>query len=185
MTMSRKIKRLKQYIKERAVLEGGEYTLSSGKKTDVYIDLRRVTQQSDSLKLIGELIYDMVKHSSVNAIGGPATGAIPIISSALMAAEYAGDSLNGFWIPRKRKIHGTRRLVEGSLNVGDKVWLFDDVVTTGKSLGDTVEIVRAFYGCEVRAITTIVCRDKKVREMFHRKYNVMYFGMFHLDEITG
>lgn len=177
-------KRLKQYIKERAVViaDYKMFTLSSGEKTDTYVDMRIVTHQSDALKLIGKLIYDKIKGTAIDSIGGPAMGAIPIVSAVLSEAGNLGDQLNGFYVRKSVKTHGTQKHIEGAFQNGDVVWLVDDVITTGASLIRTINVLRR-YDCEIIGATTLLARDIGLYKTMQIEHNVDFSSLFYLDEI--
>ena len=176
--------RLMQHIRERAITiaDYKMFTLSSGKKTDMYVDMRIITQQSDTLWLIGQLVYEQIKDTAINCIGGPAMGSIPIVTSALTYAASVGDHLNGFFVRESTKAHGTEQRIEGSVHPDDVVWLFDDVATTGDSLVRTANILRG-YSCVVIGATTLVCRNPPIKHKMSIDHNLSYDYFFSLREI--
>jgi orotate phosphoribosyltransferase len=181
MLNSRLRQKLGQYIRERAITiaDYEMFTLSSGEKTDIYVDMRKVTMQSDSLMLIGRLIYDTIKNDQVNAVGGPATGAIPIVAATVIEAARNHDSLNGFWVLKERKKHGTESVIEGSLPVNPNIWLVDDVATTGQSLARCIKLLEE-SGSTVRGVTILVTRDRKVDQLLE-KLDKIHIHLFYLE----
>ena len=139
--------RLKEIIETRAVMRGS-FTLASGKTSSYYFDGRRATHDPDGARLIGELVAELL-YPGVDAIGGPATAANPIITAAQIAAAHAGRPIDAFYVRSQTKEHGTKRLVEGNLpGPGAEVVIVDDTMTTGGSLRHAIEAVEA-EGCKV------------------------------------
>ena len=85
-------KKLKELIEEKVILRG-DFKLASGKKSDIYFDLRKATMDPVGIDLIGKIIYNMLE-DDISAIGGLETGAIPeikditeIIQEAIQGTE--------------------------------------------------------------------------------------------------
>ncbi|MEE9284286.1 MAG: orotate phosphoribosyltransferase [Dehalococcoidia bacterium] len=150
--------RLKELIQQKAVLRGS-FTLASGEKSSYYFDGRRVTHDAEGVALLGAIVADLLKGTDVEAVGGPATGANPIVTATQLAAYREGRPLSGFFVRSEKKGHGTDRLVEGCLpeRRGARVVIVDDVVTTGGSLRRAIEAVEA-QGCVVAKVVVLVDR---------------------------
>ena len=63
----------------------GKFTLSSGKESDFYIDCRQVTLDGDALFQISLDICRTAYKLQVSVVAGPASAAIPLISSAALS----------------------------------------------------------------------------------------------------
>lgn len=155
-------KQLIQMIKEKALLHG-DFTLASGRKSDYYLDLRRLTLDSEAIALMGEMIISHCREYEYDAIGGPAVGAVPIVGACLYHAGKAGKSLKGFFVRRETKEHGTKKLVEGPVEAGMKVILIEDTTTTAGSLIRACDAVRDF-GLEIVKVIVIVDRLEGAEE---------------------
>lgn len=163
---------LRELIKQHAVMRG-EFTLASGKSSSVYLDLRKITLDSMGLKLIVELLKSCLD-SRVQAIGGPMTGADPIVGALVF---NLGE--NGFLIRGRVKDHGTQQLIEGRLQPGQRVLLVEDVCTSGKSLLHACEAVEAF-GAKVVQTMAVVDRGAGARDLL-KEYNYRY--LFSLEDL--
>ena len=170
--------RLKQIIEDRAVMRG-TFTLASGKTSAYYFDGRRATHDAEGAGLIGELVAELLDPGVV-AVGGPATGAIPIVTSTQIAAARAGRPIDAFYVRSKAKEYGTARLVEGNLpGPGAQVVVVDDTMTTGGSLRHAIEAVEA-EGCKVARVIVIVDRGEGATEGLRAQgYEVS--ALFHAD----
>lgn len=118
-------------------------TLSSGKTSDWYIDVRRVSLNSAGVYLISHLVWDLIKDDNIDAIGGPTLGADPIVSGVCMIACEEKRRLGGFLIRKSPKEHGRQKLIEGKeLCADNRVVIVDDVATSGSSLIKAIEVLR-------------------------------------------
>jgi orotate phosphoribosyltransferase len=143
--------RLKDLFRERA-LQFGDFTLASGKKSTYYVNSKKVLFHAEAITLLGELLYDATKDLDFQAIGGLEVGAIPMAAAALTAFHRAGRPMEGFFVRKKPKDHGSKDLVEGQVNAGDKVVVIDDVLTTGGSVVQAIQAVEAVGATVVRVV---------------------------------
>src|SRR6056300_1401253 len=84
--------------------ERREVTLASGKKSNFYLDLRQTLMRPKGLSLAGRLVLDRLQSGPpVDAVGGMAVGAVPLISAVLAAAaaDPATDGLLGFFVRKE------------------------------------------------------------------------------------
>ncbi|MBN2483239.1 MAG: orotate phosphoribosyltransferase [Candidatus Omnitrophica bacterium] len=120
-----------------------EITLSSGKKSNFYIDVRRVSLSSYGLYLLSHCLWDMIKDEDIAAIGGPTLGADPIVGGLCMVAADEQRALGGFLIRKTPKKHGQQQLIEGKeLPAGTRVVLLDDVATSGGSFINALAVMK-------------------------------------------
>src|SRR5262245_7523151 len=125
--------RLLALLKERAFQER-EVTLSSGLKSNFYIDARKVSLDAEGACLIGELfhmIIDEVAPTAV-AVGGLTLGADPLATATSMTSFHAGRPRGAFLIRKEPKGHGTGQWIESAgLAAGSPVVILEDTLTTG------------------------------------------------------
>ena len=153
-------KRLRDLLAERALILG-PITLSSGKQSNHYFDCRRLTLNSEGADLVGDVVLDVIQKLPEKplAIGGLTHGADPIIVAVMMKARQRGTPLDGFFVRKEAKAHGTKNLIENAPKPGTKVVIVDDVVTAGGSVLKAIEDAE-HAGCEVVAAITIVDRKE-------------------------
>ena len=156
--MSVTIESLRSLLASRAVIRG-RITLSSGTESDYYFDCKRVTLSSEGAPLVGEVVLDAIKALPVwpRAIGGLTHGADPIIGAAMMRAAAEGRHLDGFYVRKEPKMHGTQRSVENAPERGTPVVIVDDVVTKGGSVLQAIHRTEE-AGCRVVAVIVLVDR---------------------------
>ena len=78
-------------------------TLSSGKTSNYYIDVRRVSLTSRGIYLISCLLWDLLKHDRVTAVGGPTLGADPLVGGLCTVAYQHKKNWRGFLIRKAPK----------------------------------------------------------------------------------
>jgi orotate phosphoribosyltransferase len=178
--------RLRDLVSQRALILG-PITLSSGKQSNHYFDCRRLTLNSEGAELVGEAVLDVIQELPGEplaigglAIGGLTHGADPIIVAVMMKARQRGLAIDGFFVRKEAKAHGTKNLIENAPKPGTKVVVVDDVVTEGGSILKTIdEAERA--GCEVVAAITLVDRKEGGGDKIRAKI-AQYIPLFTLDD---
>ncbi len=154
--------RLLELLKERA-LEIRPVVLSSGKKSDYYMDCKRVTLSPEGAYLTGKLMLQMIRPDA-SAVAGLTLGADPIVSAVSLLSYQASRNLAGLIVRKEPKKHGTMSYVEGpALPQGSAVAVVEDVVTTGASLLRAIERIEAAGYRPVQALA-ILDRQEGGRE---------------------
>lgn len=152
--------------KIRSCIQTGQITLASGKVTDFYFDGRLVSLDSEGSVWIASLFLEEIKQRpEIVAIGGPTSGADPIVSSIGILAYQSGRDLQLFYVRKETKGHGMMKRIEGpELPAGAEVLLVDDVLTTGNSLLRARDTVTEEAGVKVRGALIVVDREEGGRE---------------------
>lgn len=170
VTTERTERILKLAYETRALLEG-DFTLSSGKKSDHYYDGKQLTLHPEGAYLIGEEIFDRLAGIDVDAIGGLVIGAIPVVTAVTLVSYKEGRPIPSFIVREEPKEHGTRKKIEGQFRKGSKVVIIDDVITGGDSVKKAINAVEA-EGCEVVKVIVIVDRKEGGSERLRKEgYN--------------
>ncbi len=133
-------------------------TLASGRESDFYLDLRQTLMRPRGVRLAGELVLDRLERGpAVEAVGGMAVAAVPLVSAVLAAAAArdAASPLLGFFVRKEKKGHGLGRQIEGAFVEGQTVALLEDTVTTGGSTLQALEIVEACGGKVARVLCLV------------------------------
>ncbi|MFM7598701.1 MAG: orotate phosphoribosyltransferase [Actinomycetota bacterium] len=171
---------LRQQIIEKAVVHG-KVILSSGREADYYVDLRRVTLDSEAAPLIGRVMLDLTADWDYDAVGGLTLGADPVATAMLHAAAASGRRLDAFVVRKEGKAHGLQRRIEGPDVAGRRVLAVEDTSTTGSSVLAAVEALRE-AGAEVVGVAVIVDRGAgdAVREAgldYRAEYSLADLGL--------
>ena len=145
----------------------GNFTLSSGARSDYYIDCRTTTLHAEGGRLTGLAILDLLRERDLlpQAVGGLTMGADPVVSAVAIASAWraqqnpAAPLIHGFLVRKAEKTHGTGRRIEGFLEKNAPVLIVDDVCTTGASTIAAIEAARE-AGMRVIAAVCLVEREE-------------------------
>jgi orotate phosphoribosyltransferase len=147
----------------------GKIMLASGRESDYYIDMRPTTVHPAGATCVGELIVDALEGIAVDFVGGLEMGAVPVATAVAIASHRRGGDLQAFFVRKKPKDHGARKLVEGlpkgETLKGKNVVVVEDVTTTGGSSMQAVQALRE-EGANIVLVLTIVDRLEGARENF-------------------
>ncbi len=128
--------RLLALLRERAY-EKRDVVLASGRRSNFYIDCRRVVMTAEGHFLVGWLLNQLIQRDcpEVVAVGGMSLGADPLASACSLMSFLGGRPLDAFYVRKEPKKHGTAQFIEGAgaLPPGAPVVVVEDVVTTGGS----------------------------------------------------
>jgi orotate phosphoribosyltransferase len=158
----------------------GEVTLASGATAQYYVDARRTLMRPEGFRAAGELIAAAAAEAGAEAVGGPATAAIPPACAAI--AVPAGADLVAFFVRGQRKEHGLQRWVEGPVEPGARCLVVEDTVTTGGSTAQAIERVRE-EGLEVAGVVAVVDRLAGGGERIEAAAGAPYRALVTIDEI--
>lgn len=158
----------------------GEVTLASGATAQYYVDARRTLMRPEGFRAAGELIAAAAAELGAEAVGGPATAAIPPACAAI--AVPAGAGLVAFFVRGERKDHGLQRWVEGPVGPGTRCLVVEDTVTTGGSTAKAVEQIRE-EGLEVVGVVGVVDRLAGGGERIEAAADAPYRALVTIDEI--
>jgi orotate phosphoribosyltransferase len=154
----------------------GEFTLTSGQKSDVYVDIKHAWTDPRHLAMIANALAEHVE--ATDRLAGIELGAVPlVVATALRTGRpYA--------IVRKAtKTHGMGKRVEGDLPPDQPVLVIDDVATTGGSVVQTVEVLRA-AGARVDRAVLVVDREAGARALLADR-GVRLSALVTLRELRG
>ncbi|MBF0619042.1 MAG: orotate phosphoribosyltransferase [Candidatus Omnitrophica bacterium] len=156
-------KRLFEILKTQAFFKG-DFTLSSGKKSNYYLDARLVTLSPEGAFLCGKLILDLVQDKKPTAIGGPTLGADPMVGAVGTVSFLEKRPVKTFIIRKEPKGHGKGRMVEGpELKADDTIVVIDDVATTGKAFIHSIDALAA-DGLKPAVCVCIIDRQDGAKE---------------------
>lgn len=154
--------------------DGEEFTLASGAASKFYIDFSQVVMVPKGIDTIAKMIvHQCLSGISFNAIGGPMSGADPIIG-AVLSELYTCHNLGhirGFTVRKELKGRGPGAgdMYEGYLEKDDKVVIVEDVTTSGGSVLKAIKVVED-RGANVVRIITLLDRQAGAAEKL-KDYN--------------
>jgi orotate phosphoribosyltransferase len=143
----------------------GEFTLSSGRSSSLYIDARLTTMSPEGLSLIGELGFAALQDSgwNVDSVGGLTLGADPIAYAIAYTSALKRIPIRAFTVRKQTKAHGMGRLIEGPFQAGDRTAVVEDVITTGGSALQAVEAISNAGGV-VTGVLALIDREEGGRD---------------------
>lgn len=162
--------RLLDLLRTRSFQER-EVTLSSGLKSNFYIDCKQVSLDAEGAALIGELFHLVIDEIAPQAVavGGLTLGADPLATATSLCSFQAGHPRAAFIVRKEPKGHGTNQWVESTkLPAGAKVVILEDVITTGASTLRAVERSR-LAGLDVLCALGLVDRLEGGREAVEKE----------------
>jgi len=143
-------------------IQFGEFVLASGKTSPYYVDLRLAPSYPDLFNKLANLCVDLIKKEIDRPIykfaGVPHAG----LSLATLVSFKLKSPL--IFVRKEKKTHGRMKMVEGLLERGDRVVLIDDLATTGGSILDAANAIRAEGGVVEHAVV-ILDREEGAKKM--------------------
>ena len=167
-------------LKERAYKRGA-YTLSSGQRSEHYINCKPVTLSCEGNALMSHLLMDLIEPESV-AVGGLTLGADPLVCGVAQKAYYRGNKhLDALIVRKNVKGYGTKDRIEGPKPPkGSVVTVLEDVKTTGSSAMQAVRVLRG-AGYIVNRVVAIV--DRMDDHKTWKDNDLEFVSIFKLEDI--
>ena len=172
---------LLKLLKDRAY-RYGQFTLSSGKESEHYVNCKPVTLSCEGNALLSHLMIELIEKEAV-AVGGLTLGADPLVCGIAQKAYYkCNRHIDALIIRKNPKGYGTKEVIEGHKPPkGSVVTVLEDVPTTGGSAMEAVNVLRD-AGYTVNRVVCIVDRmdDHKIWE----DNNIEFISLFTLSDVA-
>ena len=161
------VKEFSTFLYEKKIIQFGDFTLASGKKSSYYVDLRLVPSYPHEFRkmvkyLQNEIIKDVGLENFDSLVSVPTGGLV--IASAL-AIETVKPLI---YVRSKPKDYGTSKSIEGKIHDGLKVVMIDDVATTGGSVVNGIKALKE-ANVEVKDAYVIVNRMEGADEALKKQ----------------
>jgi len=166
-------------LEECGALQFGDFTLASGAKSDYYINIKKASTNPRVLYIMSQLMAEKMQKENIrpDRIAGIVLGSIPLAAALSMATGIPYVMLR-----KEQKDHGTKGLIEGDLEKGDKVLVVEDVITTAGSSVSAIKVLRE-NGAVVTQVLTVVDREGGGTENL-KEIGVSLFSLIKGSEIV-
>ncbi|MGI0053540.1 MAG: orotate phosphoribosyltransferase [Thermoplasmata archaeon] len=144
---------IRRLLQEAGAVRFGHFVLTSGAESDVYVDVKHLWTRPERLRPIAHALVARAV-GEVDLLAGMELGAVPLVVAAALETGLPYVVLR-----KPGRPHGTGRRVEGTVPPGARTVLLEDVATTGGSLADSVEVLRA-EGARVDRAVCVVDRQQ-------------------------
>ena len=149
--MSLSEKDILKLFEDSDALLRGHFRLTSGRHSDVYFQCAKVLQYPKYTEQLCSVITDTFKNVHIDAVISPAIG-------GLVVGQEVARQLNKKFIFAERENKNLILRRDFSISRGERVLICEDVVTTGGSLFEVIDIVKS-NNAEVAGIGFIVDRS--------------------------
>ncbi len=157
------------------------FTWASGWKSPIYCDNRKVLSFPYVRDFVKSEMCNVIFETFANAdvLAGVATAGIPW---GAMAADQL--KLPFIYVRPKPKEHGLGNQIEGYYEKGQKVLVVEDLISTGKSSLQVVDVLRA-AGIEVEGMVSIFNYGFPLAEEAFKKAGVPYYSLTNYSALIG
>ena len=165
---------LRQKLIECKALKFGEFTLTSGKKSSYYVNMKMASTNPEILRLISVEFAKLIPDGT-DIIAGMELGAVP-----LAVALSLESGIPYTMIRKGERKHGTGSRLEGPSE--GKAVLIDDVATTGGSNIESLQVLQD-EGIEVAKIMVVVDREEGAQEKLV-PFNIPFESLISASELS-
>ena len=184
-----------EFMVESDVLKFGEFTLKSGRKSPFFINAGAYVTGTQLMRL-GEYYANAIYENygaDFDVLFGPAYKGIPLSVAACIAfSKLYGKEIRYCSNRKEIKDHGDTGILLGSkLKDGDRVVMIEDVTTSGKSMEETVPILKSCANVEIIGLMVSLNRMEvglggkiSALDEIREKYGFMAKAIVTMEEVV-
>ncbi len=175
---------LREIIKHRSFSKGNQVTLSSGRSSTFYFNMKPTMVDPQGALLIANLCLQVCDAGEFKFVGGLEMGAVPIVCSIAPVSAARGKPQKVFFVRKEAKAHGTQNRIDSIFDVNDlkgaRVLVVEDVTTSGGSALQAVDTIRKLGGV-VDTVLTLVDRLEGAADAFAQR-DLQLLSIFTADD---
>lgn len=169
-------KKVAEALIDADVVKFGDFTLVSGMKTPIYVDLRVIPSFPKSMETITNELSKLIEKLNPDVVAGAETAGIPFSTGVSLKTK-----IPMIYVRKKPKNYGTRESVEGVLKKDSKVVLIDDMVTNGFSKVKFIDGIKQSGGI-VNDVVIVLDRGQGATENLSEK-KINLYSLITLKEV--
>ncbi len=151
--LSAELSKIADGLLEAGCIKFGSFTLKSGIKSPIYIDLRRLVGYPKLLSEVALAYIHILRDLQFDLLGALPYAAMPIASAISFQSNWS------MVYPRKEvKAYGTSAQIEGVFRAGEKVVVIDDLISTGGSKFEGIEKLKS-AGLGIEDVVVLIDRS--------------------------
>lgn len=151
-------------------IQFGEFTLKSGQTSSIYLNLRKIISYPSLLRDVANAMWEATQHCEYDVVCGVPYTALPIATCLSL-----DRNIPMIMRRKEKKDYGTKQMIEGVFNAGQRCLVIEDVVTSGASIIETTtELEKA--GLLVHDVVALIDREqggRKTLETSYRFYSIL------------
>jgi len=160
------------------IVKYGEFTLSSGKKSNFYIDCKELLLTPKALYLIAWWIDKNPNIQKFYNVAGITSGADPIVCTCVINLHR-----NGLFIRKQQKGYGTKKLIEGKITELKETLIVDDVLTTGDSLRYSFETLKQHEFNPIGIVVLVDREENNAKQELEQELNIPIYPILTRSEL--
>ena len=162
-------------LKKENVIKKGSFTLKSGLKSNYYVDFRPLISKPDLFYLICSHFANLLpdKQDIPYFICGLPYAGIPycsVVSTMKMIPMIM--------LRKEMKLHGTKKMIEGNIKLGDELVLIDDILTTGTSIIESLGYLKDY---KIKKVIILLDRQEGGKERLE-EYGIEVQSLFTITD---
>lgn len=185
-----------EFMVESDVLKFGEFTLKSGRKSPFFMNAGAYVTGSQ-LGRLGKYYAEAIHEhygEDFDVLFGPAYKGIPLsVATTIAFSELYGKEVRYCSNRKEIKDHGDTGILLGTkIQDGDRVVIIEDVTTSGKSIEETVPIIKAQGNVEIVGLMVSLNRMERglssnasALDEIQEKYGFPANAIVTMEEVVG